>query len=124
MFLLASLVLAASGCSVPAAQVEVLARVRDPSGKLDALHAQPRTGATVGFVEWVYVVPAGGGPVGRPVFVADKVNEGLKLAWSGETLTITAKRARVFTALRSVALQEPNDVRTATINVLVAEPVT
>ncbi len=62
------------------------------------MHAQPKTGATAGFVDWVYIVPHGAKPQGEPIFVADKVSPVLNIQWSGPSLTIRAQTARVFTS--------------------------
>ncbi|WP_293400983.1 hypothetical protein [Phenylobacterium sp.] len=89
------------GCSLLAAcspRVDVLARLPSPDGRLDAVHAQPKTGATVGFVDWVYIVPHGANPKGEPIFVADKVSPALNIQWSGPSLMIEAQTARVFTS--------------------------
>jgi len=40
--------MAVSGC---APRADILSRLPSPDGKLDAVLAQPRTGATVGFAE-------------------------------------------------------------------------
>src|SRR5690242_19620000 len=82
-----------AGCSPKS---DILARVRSPDGHLDAIVAQPRTDATVGFVSWVYVVPAGQQPNGEPLFIADHVVPQLDLHWSADGLEIHAQRARVF----------------------------
>jgi hypothetical protein len=81
-----------------APRVEVLSRSVSPDGQLDAVHAQPKTGATVGFVDWVYVVPHGAEVSGKPIFVADHVRPALDVKWSGRTLVINAEAARVFTS--------------------------
>ena len=81
---------------------DVLQRVRSPDGQLDAIMAQPRTGATVGFVSWVYIVPAGKEPKGEPFFIADHVSPSLYLDWSGNGLAIRAQHARVFKSTRQV----------------------
>ena len=80
-----------------APRVEVLARSVSPDGQLDAVHAQPKTGATDGFVDWVYVVPHGAKVSGKPIFIADSVRPALDVKWSGGTLIIKAEAARVFT---------------------------
>ncbi len=119
--LLAIVLIACSGCSP---QVDVVARVRNPTGTLEAVHAQPKTDATVGFIDWVYVVAAGSKPKGKPVFVADKVDGPLQLRWSGDVLTIAADRARVFKAAPTTTVRTPTGGATAKLKVAIAEPLT
>lgn len=119
--LLATLLMTCSGCSPP---VDEVARVRSPAGTLEAVHAHPKTDATVGFVEWVYVVGAGSKLKGKPVFIADKVAEPLQLRWSGDALTIAADRARVFKAMPSTTVHTPKGDARAKLNVVIAEPLT
>lgn len=95
-FVPAAVCLILTSCSP---RVDVLARLPSPDGRLDAVHAQPKTGATVGFVDWVYIVPHGANPEGKPIFVADKVSPALNIQWSGSSLTIRAQTARVFTSV-------------------------
>ncbi len=52
----------------------------------------------MGFVDWVYIVPHGARVGGNPIFVADKVSPELDVEWSGLSLTIRARSARVFTS--------------------------
>ena len=99
----AVLVVGAIGCCVACSlQGDILQRVRSPSGQLDAVLVQPKTDATVGFVDWVYVVPAGQLPRGKPMFVADHVSPSLGLIWTAAQLTITAQHARVFKSSSTV----------------------
>lgn len=119
--LLVTLLITCVGCSP---RVDEVARVRSPAGTLEAVHAQPKTGATVGFVDWVYVVGAGRKLKGRPVFIADKVAEPLRLRWSGDVLTIAADRARVFKAEPSTTVRTPRGDATVTLRVVIAEPLT
>jgi hypothetical protein len=116
--LLATLLIVCSACSP---KVDEVARVRSPTGALDAVDAQPETDATVGFVEWVYVVPAGAKPRGKPVFIADKVAGPLQLQWSGNELTVSADRARVFKA-EPAKIRTPRGDVTVTLKATIAEP--
>lgn len=119
--LLTTLLMACTGCS---SRVDEIARVRNAAGTLEAVHAQPKTDATVGFVDWVYIVGAGSKLNGEPVLIADKVAEPLRLRWSGDVLTIAADRARVFKAVPSTTVRTPQGDATATLKVIIAEPLT
>jgi hypothetical protein len=105
--------------------LDILLRKASPDHVLDAVDAMPRTGATVGFVHWVYITKAGGARAGDPIFVADKVDGGISLTWRTDSeLAIGAKSARVFKseaavirlpngATRQVAIKlEIDDLRT------------
>lgn len=118
--LLTITLVACTGCSQ---QTDVLSRVRSPTRPIEAVHVRPKTDATVGFAEWVYVVDAGSEPKGDPLFVADKLEGPLQLRWSGDELTINAHRARVFKAAQSTTVRAPTGDVTVTLKVEVAEPV-
>ncbi len=109
-------------CAACGPRVDVLARVPSPTGNLDAVDARPRTGATVGFVDWVYVVPEGEAPSGSPVFVADNVQPRLAMSWSGEELTISAQNARVFRSTPQVKVTTNTGQAIARIRVRVEVP--
>jgi len=79
--------------------------------------AQPKTDATVGFVDWVYIVPAGQLPRGKPMFIADHVSPPLGLKWMDDQLTITALHARVFKSSAKVTTGSAN----TQVNVKVVE---
>ena len=83
----------------PPRQVDIVARLVSPDGQIDAVHAQPKTDATVGFVDWVYIVPHGAKLSGKPIFIADHVSPDLAVEWSSSRLTIKADSARVFTSV-------------------------
>ena len=119
--LLAIVLIACAGC---APQVDVVARIRSPTGTLEAVHVRPRTDATVGVVEWVSVVAAEGKPKGKPAFVADKVGGPLRLRWSGDVLTIAADRARVFKATPTTTVSTPTGDAAVTLKMAIAEPLT
>lgn len=122
-FLLAAVLIACLGCSSQT-DVDVVARIRSRDGTLEAIHARPQTGATVGFVDWVYVVAAGSKPEGEPVFVADKVDGPIRLIWAEHELTIAVDRARVFKAGPTAVVKAPRGDVTAMLKVVVAEPLT
>ena len=83
-------------CSV---RQDVIARVRSPDGLVDAVHTQPETGATDGFVDQVYLVAAGGDVNGAPVFVGDRITPRLSMTWTGPSqITVSADGGRVFRA--------------------------
>jgi hypothetical protein len=83
--------------------LDIVVRKASPDHVLDAVHAMPRTGATVGFVHWIYITKAGGARVGDPVFVADNVDGEISLIWTSDSeLAIRAKSARVFRSERAV----------------------
>jgi hypothetical protein len=91
---------------------DVLAREASPDHLLEAIHVMPRTGATDGFVHWIYVAPAGGaagntGPKDR-VFVADRADSGINMAWATNSqLIVSGKAARVFTS-KGATIRLPN----------------
>lgn len=116
--LLTLVLVACAGCSQ---QTDEVLRVESPTRAVEAVHVQPRTDATVGFAEWVYVVPAGSRPNGDPLFVADKLDGPLQLHWRGDELTISARRARVFKAADSTTVRTPTGDVTLALKVEVAE---
>jgi hypothetical protein len=77
-------------------KITEVSRVRDPSGRLDAIVVIRETDATVATPTEIFVRPAGLAAKGEPIFDADKV-EGLKVDWlAADVLRVRAQEARSF----------------------------
>lgn len=101
--------------------IDVIQRVASPDGVLDAVVARVETGATVGFVDWVYVLRRGAEVGGEPGLIADKIDGALTVAWNGnQEVDVTAKSARVF-KWKSATVPLGNGVRSVTLKVRIAK---
>ena len=103
-----------AGCAPAFEEVQ---RLGSQDKALDAVVFKRQTNATVATPTEIYVLPAGGGPSGEPVWRADMV-VGLVVSWtSADSVQIEAKEARVFLKrdLALVAVKSSSSNRRVTV---------
>jgi hypothetical protein len=103
-------------------KLDIVDRHSSPDAELEAIHVMPETGATDGFVDWIYVVKAGHAPSGKPIFVADKVDGGIAIGWSSNAeITVSAKSARIFRSEPATVSLPGSKTREVTIRLDIAD---
>jgi len=103
-------------------KLDFVNRHRSPDAELDAIHVMPGTGATDGFVDWIYIVKAGESPSGQPTFVAEEVDGEIVIDSSNNTeITVSAKAARIFRSEPATIKMPDDKTRKVTIRLDIAD---